>query len=150
MAEASEHLTHPILGTLGWLPEFSHWFTQRPLPSGGQLDVIVDPGDGDRFEFLPRATELFRWAMANERRVLADAMQAELLELYNNTWRQEDEPELSAEELAGRLEWQLLDISSSDIVPVEFSYDAGELFGCHGVTVEVDESLAFRDIDLRG
>jgi len=23
MAEASEHLTHPVLGTLGWLPEFS-------------------------------------------------------------------------------------------------------------------------------
>jgi hypothetical protein len=150
MAEASEHLTHPVLGTIGWLPEFSHWFTQLPLTSGGQLDVIVDPSDGDRFEFLPRAAALFQWAMANERRVLADAMQAGLLELYNDTWRQGDEPELSAAELTARLEWQLLSVSASDIVPVEFSYDAGELFGYHGVTVEVDESLAFRDIDLRG
>ena len=53
MAEASEHLTHPVLGTLGWLPEFSHWFTKLRLPSGGQLDVIVRedchderPGEG--------------------------------------------------------------------------------------------------------
>ena len=60
MAEASEELTHPILGTLSWLPDYSHWFTQLQLPSGEWLDVIVDPGDTDRFEFLPRAGELFR------------------------------------------------------------------------------------------
>lgn len=150
MAEASEYLTHPVLGTLGWLPEFSHWFAQLPLPSGEQMDLIVDPGDGDRHEFLPRAAELFQWAMANERQVLANAMSAELLELYNDTWRQGDEPELSADVLAERLVWQSLTVSASDIVSVEFSYDAGELFGHHGITVEVDESLGFRDIELRG
>jgi hypothetical protein len=150
MPEASEHLIHPVLGTLGWLPEFSHWFVQLPLASGGQLDVIVDPGNGDRIKFLPRAAELFQWAMANERSVLADAMHAELLELYNYTWRQGCAPALTADELTERLEWQLLDISVSDIVPVAFSYGAGELFGNHGVTVEVDAELRFRDIDLRG
>ncbi|MCI0458931.1 MAG: hypothetical protein L0Z62_18390 [Gemmataceae bacterium] len=150
MAEASENLTHPVLGTLGWLPEYSHWFTQLRLPSGEWLDVIVDPGDTDRFEFLPRAAELFRWAFDNERRVLAEAMRAELLELYNDTWRQDDEPILSSEELAARLAWTLLCVSASDLVPVEFSYDAGELFGWHGVTVEVDAEFQFRDIDLRG
>src|SRR6516162_1401957 len=108
MAKASEHLTHPVLGTLGWLPEYAHWFAQHALPSGGQLDVIVDSGDGDRFEFLSRAAELYRWAMDNERRLLAEALRAELLELYNDTWRQGDEPVLSATELAARLEWQLL------------------------------------------
>lgn len=150
MAEASEHLTHPVLGTLGWLPEFSHWFAQLPLPVGGQLDLIVNPGSDDRFEFLPRAAELYQWAMANERRVLAVAMRAQLLELYNDTWRQEDEPALSCEELAGRLEWQLLSVIACDIVPVEFSYDAGDLFGYHGVTVKVDDSLSFRSVELRG
>ena len=150
MAEASEHLTHPVLGTLGWLPEFSHWFTQLRLPSGEWLDVIVDPADADRFEFLPRAAELFRWAFDHERRVLADAMRVELLELYNDTWRQEDEPVLSAAELTARLEWTLLTVSGSDLVPVEFGYHAGELFGGHGVAVEVGAELRFRDIDLRG
>jgi hypothetical protein len=32
----------------------------------------------------------------------------------------------------------LLVVSSSEVVPVEFSYDAGELFGYHGVTLEVE------------
>jgi hypothetical protein len=79
MAEASEHLTHPILGTLGWLPDYSHWFTQLRLPSREWLGVIVEPGDTDRFEFLTRAGELFLWAFDNEQRVLADAMQQEFL-----------------------------------------------------------------------
>ena len=150
MAEASEHLDHPVLGPLGWLPEFSHWFTRVPLPDGRQLDVIVDPGDGDRHEFLPRAAELYRWAVANERRVLARAVRTELLELYNDTWRRNDQPELSARELTARLTWQLLSVSGSDVVPVEFSYAAGDLFGGHGVTIEVDDELQFSDIDLRG
>jgi hypothetical protein len=34
MVEASEHLTHPVLGTLGWLPEYGHWYTPLRLPSG--------------------------------------------------------------------------------------------------------------------
>jgi hypothetical protein len=147
---ASGYVTHPVLGTLSWLTDFSHWFAQHPLPSGGQLDVIVDPGDGDRFEFLSRASELYRWAMENERNVLSEALRAELLSLYNDTWRQSDEPILSANELEAWLEWQLLTISASEIVPVEFSYDAGELFGYHGVTVEVDAELQFRNINLRG
>jgi hypothetical protein len=150
VAEASEHLTHSVLGPLGWLPDYAHWFTQLRLPSGEWLDVIVDPGDTDRFEFLTRAAELFRWAFDNERRVLAEAMRAKLLALYNDTWRQSDEPILTAEGLTARLDWTLLDISASDIVPVEFSYEAGELFGYHGVTVEVDADLRFRGIDLRG
>ena len=45
MVEASERLTHPVLDTLGWVTEFSHWSTRLQLPSGGQLDVTVDPGD---------------------------------------------------------------------------------------------------------
>jgi hypothetical protein len=88
--------------------------------------------------------------MASERQVLAEAMRAELLELYNDTWRQGDEPVLSAKELAARLDWQLLCVSASDIVPVEFGYGAGDLFGNHCVTIEVDAELQFRDIDLRG
>ncbi|OWK40511.1 hypothetical protein FRUB_05430 [Fimbriiglobus ruber] len=49
-----------------------------------------------------------------------------------------------------RLKWELLTVNASDIVPVEFSYGAGELFGHHSVAIEVDEELQFRDIDLCG
>lgn len=142
--------THPILGTLSWSAEDSHWSTRVPRPGGGQLDVFVDPGDGDRHQFLPRAAELYQWAVANERRVLTKAMRAELLELYNGTWRRNDQPELSTKELTARLGWQLLSVSASDVVPIEFYYEAGDLFAGHVVVIEVDDELQFSDIDLRG
>lgn len=150
MEKAVEQLTHPVFGTLGWLTDYSHWFTQLRLSSGEWLDVIVDPGDIDRFTFLPRAAELFRWAFDNEQAVLATAARVELLELYNETWRRGDELVLSAQELTGRLQWTLLSVSASDVVPVQFGYHAGELFGGHGVAVEVDAELQFRDVDLWG
>jgi hypothetical protein len=149
MAEPSERLSHPVLGELGWLPQYGHWFTQLFRPSGGRLDVVVDPGDEDRFGFLAQAAELFRWALDNERRVLADAMRAELLELYNGTWRQGGEPVLSARRLTARLGWALLTVSASETVPVEFGYDAGGLFGGHCVAVEVGAELRYRDVDLQ-
>lgn len=150
MAEPSENLTHPILGTLGWLSEYSHWFGQLSAPDGGTLDLVVDPGDGDRYDFLPRAAELFQWAMANERRVLGKAMRAELLELFNDTWRQEPEPELTPAELTARLQWTFLKLSDSEIAPIVISYAAGELFGGHSVDVEIGSDFRFRDVDLVG
>lgn len=150
MAEATDSFSHPILGMLGWLPEYTHWFTQLRLPSGEWLDVIVDPGDTDRFEFLPRAAELFQWAFQNERPMLDEALRAELVELFNDIWRRSDEPRMSESELNTRLEWTLLTVSASDLVPVEFGYHAGDLFGGHGVAVEVGLDLQYRDFDLRG
>jgi hypothetical protein len=150
MAKVSETLSHPDFGELGWLPEDSHWYTAIRKPTGDWLDVIVDPGDNDRYVFLESAAKLFRWALDNEPRILRDALQAELLELYNDTWRRSDGPVLTAEDLAGRLKWTLLDIGSLDIVPVTFWYGAGELFGNHNVAIEVNADLTFRDIDLRG
>jgi len=139
-----------MLGKLSWLPDFSHWFSQVRQPTGDRLDVIVEPGDDDRHAFIEPAARLFRWAMNHERRILRTAIREELLELYNSTWRQEDEQKLSAKDFADQLEWSLLTISASDIAPVEFSYEADDLFGGHGVTVDVDKELRFRSIQLRG
>ena len=73
VAKASKHLSHPVLGDLVWMPECSFWAVHASHASGGEFDVIVNPSGGDRFEFLPRATELYQWAMANERQVLVKA-----------------------------------------------------------------------------
>jgi hypothetical protein len=152
MAEASEILEHPVFGSLGWLPDFDHWYTQYRRPNGHWLDVIVYPDDPDRYAAVEAAARLFPWALKNEQFILQDAMQAELLELYNDIWRGEDEPELTADELTARLDWQLVVIKTGRMsrFPVEFNYEAGYLFGYHGVTVKVDEKLAFHDIELRG
>ena len=41
-------------------------------------------------------------------------------------------------------------IDIDTVVPVTLTYEAGNLFGGHGVAVEVDDELQFQDIDLRG
>lgn len=148
MAEASEHLTHPVLGKLGWLPEFSHWFTQLPLPFGRWLDVIVDPGDGDRHEFIEPAVGLLLRALKAEPRIRRQAIRAELLDLYNDTWRQADAAVLSADELVSRLKLALVDVGT--VVPVTLHYEARELFGGHSIAVELDERLRFDGLDLQG
>lgn len=143
MAEPSEHLTHPILGTLGWLSEYSHWFGQLPAPDGGTLDLVVDPGDGDRYEFLSRAAELFQWAMANERRVRREAINLGVMELYEG-WRQETEPVLTAVALFDHLRWEYLEIGWIVTCPLTFSYDAGEFFGGHCVSVTLNAQIQYR------
>jgi hypothetical protein len=150
MAEDSEHLTHPVFGTLGWLPQYSHWFAQPTLASGVQLDLVVDPGDGDRFEFLPRAAELYRWALANERAVLAEAVATKLLELYSGGWQQDDLPVLDAAGLTARMSWEFLQVSASEVVPIDFGYNPGDLFWGHTVAVEVGPDLRFRGAHLIG
>jgi hypothetical protein len=148
----SDSFDHPEIGRLRWEAEWSWWFTQIESPiDGGRLDVIVDSGEGDRKAFLERAGELFRWAMVNQGRILREAVEAELRELYNDVWRQGDEPELTTEELIERLVWTFLKLSTSEDVPVCFAYAAqGELFGGHSIDVEVDGELHYRDIDLVG
>ncbi len=150
MEDAAETYTQPALAALEWQPKYEWWFQQRTLPSGEPLDVIINPSDADRHAFLSRAAELLEWALHNERAVLADAVRAELLTLYNDVWRNEEEPVLSADELIGRLEWQLLKISGFESVPIELSYYAGDMFGGHDPTVQLDGALRFRSIDLRG
>jgi hypothetical protein len=144
----AESLKHPVFGKLHWEQKYSWWITQIRLPSADWLDVIVNPGDEDRFAFIEPAAKLYRRAMKAERRILRDAIREELLELYNDTWRQSDDRRLTATELMNRLEFSLIDIDT--VVPVTLSYEAGDLFGGHGVAVEVDDELQFQDIDLRG
>lgn len=82
--------------------------------------------------------------------ILAKAVRDEVLELYNDSWRQPPTRNLVARQLIALLKWKLLVVSDSDEVPVEFTYGAGELFGQHGLAIEVDNELRYSDFDLRG
>jgi hypothetical protein len=148
MAKASEKLSHPVFGKIEWLPKYSHWSAQISLPTGRRLGVIVAP-DGDRYECLKQAADLFKWVLNNERRILREAIQTVLLALCND-WRQDDEPELTADELAEHLQWQLLEISDSEAYPVELRYGDGGLFGGHTVVVQLDAELRLSDSYLWG
>ena len=69
----AESITHTVFGELRWDQKYAWWFAQVRLPSAEQLDVIVNPGDEDRFAFIEPAAKLYRRAMKAERRILRDA-----------------------------------------------------------------------------
>jgi hypothetical protein len=83
--------------------------------------LFIEPGDTDRHDFLPPAIDLFTWAVANERAILTEAVRDEVLELYNEVWRQRPARKLTARDLISRLQWELLVESDNDVVPVEFT-----------------------------
>lgn len=142
---------HPVLGRLDWDAACGHWDGTAATPGGGAVRVFISPEDEDRVGFLKIAAELFLWATANERRILADAAEASLLELYNDGWRQEGEPVLTTDEFADRMAWTSVDIASSDFMPVELCYgDDDRMFGGHSVVVQLGPDLAYRDFTLFG
>jgi hypothetical protein len=139
--------TNPVFGELRWEKEYGWWSAKVRLPSAERLDVIVNPGDDDRFAVIESAAKLYRRAIKAERRILRDAVSEELLELYNETWRQGNQPKLTAKELMSQLKFSLIDIDT--VVPITLSYEAAGLFGGHSVAILVDEDLQFQDIDLQ-
>jgi hypothetical protein len=143
----AESLKHTVFGELRWEAESSWWFTQMRLPSGDWLDVIVDPGDEDPSAFVERAATLFRRAMDAGRRILHDAFRTKVFDL-RDAWRQNDEPALTAEELAEQLELTFVRIDT--IAPVVPSYWPGDMFGGHCVDVTVDEGLRMTGVGLVG
>lgn len=144
MAEASETRTHPVFGELVWQSEYSYWLAKF----GERLEVIVDPGDLDRDAFLEPAAKLFERVRKAEPRILRKAINEDLLELYNGTWRRNANPELSATELAAQLVLGLIEIGQG--IPVILHYEAGHLFGNHIIALELDEQLQFGAADFRG
>lgn len=143
----AESLTHPAFGKLKWEETDQWWFTQIRQESGEWLDVIVDPGDDDPTQFVERASQLYRRAMNAERQLLQEAIKDKLFDLYE-TWRQENEPKLTAEELQDQLE--LIFVRIDTVIPITLSYDLGDLFGGHSVDVEVDRQLQFAGVNLVG
>ena len=145
-----ETLTHPVFGEARWQEQYGWWFAQVRDAAGEWLDIVIQPGDGDRLASIEPAAELYRRAVKSERRIIRAAIRDELLELYNDTWRQGDEPKLTAGQFLDRLEFVYIGLRPTWDVPIVFSYAAGELFGGHCVDVEVDGDLQVIDTTLVG
>jgi hypothetical protein len=122
----AESFNHPVFGNLRWFEKCSWWETRICLESGKWIEMIVDPGDDDPAAFVERAAELFRRAMDAERRILEEGIQNGLLDLYD-AWRQEDEPNLTAEGLMGVLD--LVFVRIDTVIPVTLAYGLGDVFG---------------------
>jgi hypothetical protein len=72
----------------------------------------------------------------------------ELLDLRNDTWRQDGEPELTAVQFVARM--ALTDISITSEGEFEFWYDDGELFWDHAIMVSGDLQNGPTDAGIHG
>ena len=150
MNSEPETISHPVFGELRWEAARSVWFTQIRDSAGEWIDVSVEADEGDRIACLDRAADLYSRAMRVERQLFRIAVQNELLELYNDTWRRADEPKLTANEFMSRLAFTFIQLRPDWDSAVVLSYDAGELFGGHSVDVELDSELHYLDVNLIG
>lgn len=71
-----------------------------------------------------------------------------LLKLKNESWLDEDEKPLSAEQF--KVKMRLVEISFSSDGQVEFWYDDGQLFWGHSIQVIMDGKDQFVDVDIPG
>src|SRR5262249_12196240 len=92
----------PDFGHLTWDLQLNCWLGGVALPPYFLLDMAVAGMDGDGFRGSPAARESWGWLRKHEpeaRRQVA----AEMVELYNDCWTDEDDP-ITTEEFARRIE----------------------------------------------
>jgi hypothetical protein len=143
MAEA---IHNDVFGRLTWDRELCCWLGGIDWPPGLHTEVAIWQPDEDVAFALRMAQDGLGWLRAHEesaRRRVA----WEMLGLYNEAWREEDEP-VGEEEFAGRLE--LVRIGFLEDGSLLLSYDAGEMFGGHVVDGEFAPDRTFRGAGLVG
>ncbi len=125
-------LVHAVLGALSYDNNLSWWRAQK-VPFGGaevtiyvtaEADVTVDSFDA-----------VAAWMERIDTEPLKVFAASQLLDLHNDSWRQE-EGLLGAAEFAARLTPNTICFSSAEQASVDFN--DGGLFWGHSVTVDVD------------
>ncbi|MEV4132148.1 GNAT family N-acetyltransferase [Dactylosporangium sp. NPDC049742] len=137
---------HPELGAFEASP--FEWRALSPVRLAGTDEVTlvltpiagVDDGQGPLFDTA--AGVVRRLDPHALRRTVAEAC----LELYNNTWRQDD-AELDEPAFTARITPTAVDVTEEDVTVY---LDDGGLFGQHSIVVYLDLDLTVIDVKLAG
>lgn len=139
---------HPVLGTVAFDEAMFWWRAQQPIALAGgdqvmlTLSISAEPDlPAERFD---EAAETLRRLDA---RSLRQLVAEELLELYNDTWRQDGNAELDLDGFGTRIRPTSVDVSEDG---VEIYFDDGGLFGQHSIVVLLNTDLDLVDVKLAG
>ncbi|MBO9713760.1 DUF2262 domain-containing protein [Sphingomonas sp.] len=113
---------------------------------GKPVTLSLEAVDGQA-PALAEARALFDAAEAWDKRI-RQAMLDSLLALRNETWRDEDEPELDAQAFLDRVTLEAITIGSERFV--EFHHDDGDLFAGHTIIVTYDGETDTIDAQIAG
>jgi hypothetical protein len=142
----SEPIHDQTFGRLEWDELLNCWLGGIDWPPGLHTEVAIWLPEGDEFAGLQQARENLDWLKRNEehaRRCIASKM----LEVYNDAWRDEDEP-ITEDEFIQRTE--LLRIGFEDDGSLLLSYDGQDMFGGHIIDGFFEPDRSFRGANLIG
>ena len=124
----------PVLGRLVWNNRWSCWTTQIELDGETVPLHLEDWGRRDLSETIRNARELIdnwgRW-----RQLIQEAQVSDLLELYNDEWREEGLPPIDADELRNRLTLGSIDCEDNGWRTCNYYQD--ELFTDHDIEMRI-------------
>jgi hypothetical protein len=141
-----EPIHDETVGRLEWDPLLNCWLGGIDWPPGLHTEVAIWLADGDLAVGLRQAREGLAWLQRNEenaRRCVASKM----LEVYNDVWRDEDEP-ITEDEFVRRID--LVRIGFEDDGSLLLSYDGRDLFGGHVIDGLFGPDRSFRQATLIG
>lgn len=150
MSEPARVHDHPVLGTLAFDPLLGWWRTRSTVPLGGSDQVVLTLsvyGDPD----LPagRFDEAAGVLRRLDPRALRRSVAEYYLDLYNDTWCQDDDDEdLDHEGFCARIRPTSVDFDEEG--GVEIYFDDGGLFLGHTIVMRLDAELRPADLKLAG
>lgn len=135
------------LGTVTWDDRFDQWEAQVELQPDHAVTMTVDPAEElDDTAAVELLRDMHLWLRQCEPEARQFAA-AELLELHNDTWSEEDE-ETTAEEFVERM--TLTSVSVYSDGSAELYYADGDLFWGHTILISVNEDRTFEDASIAG
>jgi hypothetical protein len=147
MSEPTRVHDHPVLGTVavnstGW------WQTQSTVPLGGTDQVVLSLAtNGDPDLPAARLDEAARILGRLDPQILRRTVAEHYLDLYNDTWCQDDE-DLDHDGFCARITPTSVDIDEEGGVQV-YVNDGGLFLG-HTIVVFFDADLELAEIKLAG
>lgn len=136
-------LEDPLLGTFT-LDRAVDWFTGEVVWAGEPISLNLS-GAADAQQALESAHVLWQNQSEWNRRVRSFAVE-QLLALKNDTWLDEDEPELTPDEFQDRMTLESITVNSDG--SFDFWHNDGDLFWGHSIQISgsLSEGLTHADI----
>jgi hypothetical protein len=146
--EPPARVTDAVLGELTWNEQIGRYQTMRTTPDGTyRLSIEPDDSRSPEPEIASAGPRVLEFERRLARLQLDVARKA--FGLWNDAWRDEDDPELTVEEFASRLSLKSLSIGPDGTLGSAY-YSDGGLFCGHAIEVSWDADGEVESTNLVG
>jgi len=123
------------------------WFEGETDWNGRLIDVCLI-GEHDELDSIEKKAVLIVQNHQDWDTYIKEKICEELLSLKNETWLDEDEKPLTADEFISRIYLESINLNDTD--EFQMSFNDGDIFWGHAITVETDLKKNIEDIGIEG